>query len=206
MNKCGRQGAYLDADYESKARFVSYWYQIDAIMAFEPRRILEVGVGSGFVSTYLKRRGLDVVTVDVDGALGPDITACVTAVPLPGDSFDVVACYEVLEHLSYEDFGPALGELRRLTRRYILLSLPDSSSFVKLSLQFSQRAAIHRLLSYPRMTGRALHYEGEHHWEIGRGGYPLKRISGDIFAAGLVTSKTYRLFEHPYHRFFILEK
>ena len=49
-------------------------------------------------------------------------------------------------------------------------------------------------------------YTGEHYWEIGKAGYPLKRIIKEIQAVGFKIDKTYRVFEHPYHRFFMIKK
>jgi ubiquinone/menaquinone biosynthesis C-methylase UbiE len=197
---------YFHRAYDSKARFISYWHQINAIMDFEPQRVLEVGVGSKFVSRYLRDKGVDVVTLDSDEMLEPDIVACVTSIPLQHASFDVVSCCQVLEHLPYGSFRAALEELKRVTTGHVLLSLPDSSSYVKFSLQFSNWAATHRLLSYPHLRNRELSASERHHWEIGRKGYPLWRIKKDIRAAGLHLIETYRIYEHPFHRFFILEK
>jgi len=42
-------------------------------------------------------------------------------------------------------------------------------------------------------------------WEC-KVGYPLKRIIKEMQMVGFKIEKTYRIFEHPYHRFFILEK
>jgi len=49
-------------------------------------------------------------------------------------------------------------------------------------------------------------FENKHYWEIGKVGYPLKRIIKEMQMVGFKIEKTYRIFEHPYHRFFILEK
>jgi len=40
----------------------------------------------------------------------------------------------------------------------------------------------------------------------GRIDYPLSKIFNDIQIAGFKIEKTYRVFENPYHRFFILKK
>jgi len=48
--------------------------------------------------------------------------------------------------------------------------------------------------------------ENKHYWEIGKVGYPLSKITKDIERAGFNITKTYRIFENPYHRFFILRK
>jgi len=49
-------------------------------------------------------------------------------------------------------------------------------------------------------------FDGEHYWEIGKFGYPLKKIVEDIQRAGFEVKKTYRVLEFPYHRFFVLRK
>ena len=167
---------YFSPTYYSKGRFVSYWYQVCEVLGTDPDRVLEVGIGNGFVAAYLRNRGVEVVTLDVDARLHPDLTAPVNSIPLPDSSFGTVSCCEVLEHLPYEGFTDALAELRRVTSRYLLLSLPDSSSFVKLSLQLSGWAATHRLFSHPRLFNRGRTSGVEHYWEIGRSGYPLRRI------------------------------
>jgi len=37
-------------------------------------------------------------------------------------------------------------------------------------------------------------------------GYPLSRIIKEIQKSGFKIEKTYRIFENPYHRFFVLSK
>jgi hypothetical protein len=45
--------------------------------------------------------------------------------PFRASSFDIVVCTEVLEHLSDAVLTHAVAELRRVSRRYILVSVPD---------------------------------------------------------------------------------
>jgi len=40
---------YFKKSYDTKARFISYWHQIDEIVQFNPTTILEIGIGNGFV-------------------------------------------------------------------------------------------------------------------------------------------------------------
>jgi len=49
-------------------------------------------------------------------------------------------------------------------------------------------------------------FDGEHYWEIGKAGYPLSKIINEIQKVGFKVEKTYRIFENPYHKFFILKK
>lgn len=46
---------YYD-NYDWKGRFCSYWHQINEIIELGPNRVLEIGIGNGFVSKYLKDR------------------------------------------------------------------------------------------------------------------------------------------------------
>ena len=110
MNIQVKKSHYFSSDYDSKERFISYWYQINEIITLEPHNILEVGVGNGFLSCYLKDRNYKVTTLDVDKKLKPDVVGSVLSMTFSSYSFDVIACYEVLEHLPYDSFSKALGE------------------------------------------------------------------------------------------------
>lgn len=41
--------------YDEKARWISYWHQINEVLKTNARTVLEVGIGNGTVSDYLKR-------------------------------------------------------------------------------------------------------------------------------------------------------
>ncbi|AUX47221.1 hypothetical protein SOCE26_087330 [Sorangium cellulosum] len=105
-------------------------------------RVLEIGVGEGFLSGYLSEKfpekqfhGVDLNPADVERVkrLFPRIEARVGSAydlgdPTPG--FDLVICAEVLEHLDAPD--RALAEIQRLSPRRVILSVPHEP-FFKLS-------------------------------------------------------------------------
>jgi SAM-dependent methyltransferase len=111
----------------------------DLVEAQRPRRILEVGCGEGIVIEYLGRRlpGVRIDGVELDGAaLGRARTRCPGAALVRGDagalpfgraSYDLVVCLEVLEHL--DEPARALAELRRVSRRGCLVSVPREPFF-----------------------------------------------------------------------------
>lgn len=197
---------YFVNSYDSKNRFISYWHQINEIIKLNPKKVLEIGIGNGFVSKYLKERKVNILTLDVDKRLNPDIVGSVLNIPFSDESFDVVACYEVLEHLPFENFSKALSEIFRLSKSYAILSLPDASRVYRVYLQIPKIGVFKRLISLPRFKNLIHKFDGEHYWEIGKVGYPLKRIIKEMQMVGFEIEKTYRIFEHPYHRFFILKK
>ncbi len=71
------EAAHYNLKYDSKERFCSYWHQINEITKLKPEKVLEVGIGNGFVSDYLKKRNFNVTTVDIDKDLKPDIVGSV---------------------------------------------------------------------------------------------------------------------------------
>ena len=197
---------YFNEVYEGKGRFISYWHQIDEIISINPRKILEIGVGSGFVSRYLKERNINVTTLDIDKRLNPVITGSVLNLPFKENSFDIIVCCEVLEHLEYEKFYSSVLEISRVSRAYVILSMPDVSRVSRFSIQVPVIGDLKLLIPIPRFRKLKHKFDGEHYWEIGKKGYPIKKIINDIQRTGMYVEKTYRIFEYPYHRFFLLKK
>jgi len=197
---------YFRKEYGSKRRWISYWHQIDEILTLSPNSVLEVGIGNGLVANYLKRRGINITTLDIDERLMPDYVGSVLDMPFADNSFEVVTCYEVLEHLPYDDVPKALGEIHRVSSRYAVLSLPDSTRAYRLNIQIPKVGELKILIPLPRLKVPKHVFNGEHYWEIGKAGYALCRVMGDMVKAGFRINKTYRVFENPYHRFFVLEK
>lgn len=192
--------------YDSKERFCSYWHQLQEIVSLNPKSILEIGVGNGFVSKYLKQSGFNIVTLDVDRRLSPDLAGSVLHIPFSDEAFDVVAGYELLEHLPYENFEEAISEIFRVSRSFALLSLPDANRFYRLYIQIPRIGEFRKLISLRRLRKPVHQFDGQHHWEIGKAGYSLETILNDINKAGFNVERTYRVYEIPYHRFFILKK
>jgi len=184
---------------------------VNEVRSLQPADVLEVGIGNGFVSTYLRRQGVQLTTVDLDRRLVPDVVASVHALPFRNGAFDVVACFELLEHVPYEDVPRSLAEVGRVARRYVVLSVPDGSDagWVDIRLgAFRRVRSFRRLFTLPRLRPRAgPRIPNEHYWEINITGYPLGRVVADMQQyAGCELVKAYRAFHNPYHRFFVLRK
>jgi len=197
---------YFNKSYDTKERFISYWHQINEIIKLNPKTVLEIGIGNGFVSKYLKERKVNILTIDIDKRLNPDVVGSVLNMPFSEELFDIVACYEVLEHLPFENFSKALFEIFRVSKSYAILSLPDASRVYRVYLQIPKIGIFKRLIPLPRLKNPTHKFDGEHYWEIGKAEYPLSKIINEIQKAGFRIEKTYRVFENPYHRFFILRK
>ena len=197
---------YFNEYYDTKEYFISYWQQINEIYKLNPNRVLEIGIGSGFISTYLKRRDINIKTLDFDRQLTPDIVGSVLNIPFKNNSFDIVACYEVLEHLPFDNVSKALIEIYRITKSSAILSLPDVYPKIRIHVQIPLIRIIKKIITLPKIKKETHTFNGQHYWELGKSGYSLKDITTKINKVGFKIDRTYRLFEHPYHRFFILNK
>ncbi len=126
----------------------------------------------------------------------------VLALPFATAEFDMACCFETLEHLPYDAFAPALSELVRVARRWVLLSLPDATPYVRIDVETRDRKRwMRRLESLPNPRPAEHRFDGEHYWELGKRGYPVSRITDAIAEAGLVLEESLRVFEMPYHHF-----
>jgi ubiquinone/menaquinone biosynthesis C-methylase UbiE len=197
---------YLAKTYDDRFRFASYWYQIQEVInnIESKEKILEIGPGSRFMTDYLLKHGFSVETLDVREVTKPDYIGSVSDLPLPDSSFDVIACFQVLEHLPFELFFQSLSEIARVARKKVLFSVPDVRYFLEIDLSLiSKRQRLQATLSFPRITsGKKMpHY---HLWEIGRPGYPLTKILLS-FPPELKLIKSYRIPGNAYHHMFICD-
>lgn len=198
---------YFNTRYISKRRMISYSDQLENIMNQSPENVLEIGIGPGVVRYFLNKFDVDITTVDIDKELDPDCVVSICDLPFKYNSFDVVAAFEVLEHIPFEHFNTALGELHRVTRDKCILSLPDAEKnipfvFPVYDPQYKIRL-YRKLLPIPIMRKEHV-FDGEHYWEINKRGYELDKIKNAI-SNHFNIIETYKTFSNPYHRFFVLE-
>lgn len=93
------------------------------------REVLDVGCGNG---TFLKalpetcvKIGLDFSKEALKHVPYPTVLANAESLPFESSSFDLVTCLEVLEHLPKHIFEATLSELARVSRRYVIVSVPN---------------------------------------------------------------------------------
>jgi ubiquinone/menaquinone biosynthesis C-methylase UbiE len=114
---------------------------IAEIVALAPRTFLDAGCGEGFVAQRVIAAAPGVTLTGCDlsaGALaiarstnpGAEfVSGSVLELPFADDSFDVVGCFEVLEHLPGEMPRQALTEFARVAKRAVVLSVPHEPFF-----------------------------------------------------------------------------
>ncbi|MDY7009299.1 MAG: class I SAM-dependent methyltransferase [Planctomycetota bacterium] len=103
------------------------------------RSILDVGCGNGLFVNTLSRTSFDTVSritgldssaealkyVETEKTEGSIAHLC-----YEDNSFDMVACLEVLEHLREDEFERGISELQRVSRQYILVTVPNDQDLL----------------------------------------------------------------------------
>ncbi|MEJ2050458.1 MAG: hypothetical protein P8Y60_11600 [Calditrichota bacterium] len=205
---------YFNREYMRPARLLCYIDQITALskLSKSSDTILEVGKGNGyfshFVGTYFKQ---PVKTVDIVSDLNPDFCADISRreFTLP-EIFDIGVCFEVMEHIEWEQLGIVVENLRKYVRRYLIISVPDANFFLQLKLNrfFLNYIPLNLTLSIPRFFKNKRTIVNNHFWEMGI--YNSKRritskiLINEIFGFENVLSH-YRGKHFPGHHFFILK-
>ena len=92
-------------------------------------RALDAGAWDGYLATRLADRYDHVVALDLNPpTVGHERVECVqgdvTALTYPDNSFDLVLCTEVLEHVPSDRLALACAELARVTRRHLVIGVP----------------------------------------------------------------------------------
>ncbi len=110
------------------------------IKKLHPESILDVGCGEGFTLQRLKDKGIAKKlegieylsrAIEIGNQIHPDLKlrqGDIYNLPYKDNEFDLVLCTEVLEHL--EDPRRALKELKRVAKRYCVISVPNEPWFM----------------------------------------------------------------------------
>jgi hypothetical protein len=197
---------YEKSRYWSHLRIHGYANQLRELYELGAERVLEIGVADGFMSTVVPtftRHSL--VSCDLDRRLRPTVSASVLALPFRTDAFDVVLCCQVLEHLPFAELPGAIGELRRVARRAVFVSVPDVRQYVAARVRLPKLGWRGVAWSFERPSLGPYVYDGEHHWEIGYRGTHFSDVRRAILASGVTIRRWYRIPELPYHCCFLLD-
>lgn len=136
---------------------------ITEIKQLKPTSLLDVGCGEGFtldkfMQAQVAKKYAGIEYVDAAISLGkklhpnvPITKGDIYKLPYKANTFDVVLCSEVLEHLDRPD--EALRELQRVTKQYLVLSVPNEPLFT-----------IQRILRGKNVLGFGAHPEHIQHW------------------------------------------
>ncbi|WP_218208744.1 methyltransferase domain-containing protein [Acinetobacter sp. F9] len=203
----------VDADhyeflkYVTLNRWSSYWHQINEVLNSGCEKVLWVGIGDGVPIKILRDNGIKVTTLDIDNTLSPDIVGDITNLSFENHAFELCCAFQVLEHLPYEQSLIAINELNRVASKKIIISLPNQKPARKFILTFPYIRQFKFLVEKFFFKPKEYLFNGEHYWEIEAKKFSLNTVISDfgLKITNKKLSKNYRLFENPYHHFFIWE-
>ena len=149
-------------------------------------------------------------TVDINPELQPDIVDdIINPQQLSPRSYDLITCFEVLEHMPFEQSRQAVQNLAQIARKYLLISIPDMRYFVslKFSIFGTLPFSVGRLLSTPRLRRKRNTFGKDHYWEIGIHShgrrYSAKYVKKELFA-DLHVVEDFRCFPVPWHHYYVI--
>lgn len=196
---------YFNVGYNHKARWLTYFYQIQLLNKYNGKNILEIGPGHGWVKLIADDLGLHIETVDIDPDLKPDYVATVDQLPVDDARYDIVCAFEVLEHLPFSTFRKNLVEMGRASKGCVIISLPDHRHTLfhfRMKVPFLKYFEI--LIKIPTTKNHV--FDGQHYWEIGKKGYQVRDVKREIESAGFRIKESLVFPDTPRNHFFVLEK
>jgi len=115
---------------------------------FEPRKVLDLGCGPGFLMFFLHELGVDVDGIDFSPesvTLAPEPirerirVGAVTEPIVAEQGYDLVVCREVFEHLTVLQVRQAVAQLCRASSRYVYVTTrfhPEPETLLDFTTQF----------------------------------------------------------------------
>jgi ubiquinone/menaquinone biosynthesis C-methylase UbiE len=104
--------------------------------------LADIGCGNGLLGKLVQQRRKDVSIMSIDRSEQalkyvntPKATGDVLDIPLESNSFDCVSCLQVLEHIPANTYSLALSELARVSKKYIIISVPFNEPIEKNATQ-----------------------------------------------------------------------
>lgn len=128
---------FWEREYRSKLNnsFRSKVIQIEKMIPSDVISIIDIGCGNGIICNELGKK-YNVTATDrswkgLQSVQVKKFQALCNHVSLKSATFDMVFCSEVLEHLESNEFLETIGDIKRLSRKYIFITVPYSENIRK---------------------------------------------------------------------------
>lgn len=116
--------------------------KIEKVLEWIPsdtKTILDVGCGNGVITNILGKH-FEVTAVDrskkaLTYVKTNKVEASSDDIPLGNKSFDLVFSSEMLEHLDNKTFDGTISELKRLSKKYIFITVPNGENPDKMAIK-----------------------------------------------------------------------
>lgn len=197
----------------------SLWYQAkEPICRPDVHSVLEFGGGRNVTKALIEHFGIRHVDVDFnDKRYSPDIVSTIADFETD-ERFDMVCCFQALEHNPVEELPVYLKKFKTLSKRYVYISVPYSERWISIILNFNVKKWLSfdkvRLFTFGKTKKRnpdiAAYKKLEnkhspHWWEVGDKNFSKKDMRRVISESGLRILNEHHNPMFPYHLFYLLE-
>lgn len=104
--------------------------------------ILDAGCGNGFITNELLKKysvtAVDISEESLKSVKAEKYTSSLDNLPFEDKSFDLVHCSAVLEHLPVSIYKKSINELQRVTKKYLIISVPYDENLELYSVKCPQ--------------------------------------------------------------------
>jgi hypothetical protein len=183
---------YYDATWikslESRMLWNYYWMQQKIMEPFlqVDHALIEMGVGSGFCSNYLKSRGYKIQTIDIDAEKRPDVV-CDATNWKPEKVFNGFLAFQVFEHMPFVTFEKTIQNVSKSKIEYLYVSVPDNKMSKKIlfrgNIYLAKFGNFNLDIRWP-FWGKAPISNKAHLWELGDGNITLQKYYDVYLNAG----------------------
>lgn len=129
-NKLDNSAYYEHFDWEKSNLSVRLRSKIEKIFEFMPedvKTIMDIGCGDGTITNELAKKydvtGVDRSKTALSFVKTKKILSSSEKIDVPDKSFDMVFTSELLEHLENEVFYVTIKEIKRISKKYIFLTV-----------------------------------------------------------------------------------
>jgi len=161
---------------ETEEHWRLYWHQ-QKLMEGKVKpgdSVLEIGVGTGFTANYLRSKGVNVTTLDIDPDKKPDIVANIVIYKF-SDTYDHILAFQVFEDIPFDKFIEVIKKIGKVCRKYLFMSIPRCEHVI-FRAEFKLPKIGYRKLEITLKRRKII--EPHHYWEI-----DYKRITADKIRA-----------------------
>jgi SAM-dependent methyltransferase len=134
QKKYYEQAAFWEKDYMDDPAEKERILESIKLIPDDTMTIIDVGCGNGsFLNTlnekhpnsYDKIIGIDTSSEALRHVKTKTKNESIDNISFDSKSFDTVCCSEVLEHLPYNTFEKGISEIQRISKKYIIISVPN---------------------------------------------------------------------------------
>ena len=172
---------------ETEEHWRLYWRQQKLMegLVKPGQRVLEIGHGTGFTANYLRTKGVQVTTIDIDPEKKPDIIANIVTYDFI-DQYDHILGFEVFEHIPFIEFQKLLNKLSAVCCGYLFLSVPHNErKWFHITVELPKLGRF----SYTFKTFRGKITQPHHFWEADHGPATYQVLLNSFMQAGFTIQR-----------------